>query len=401
MKPIERPFYTQRILPYFGKGLVLVLTGQRRVGKSFLLKQLRERVEAEAGSHVIYINKEQSDFWGIANHSDLSAYVSEHLQSGKRNYLFIDEVQEIEGFERCIRSLQADDACEIVLTGSNAKMLSSELSTLLAGRYIEFHLQSLDYAEFLRFHNLADSDETLALYLDIGGLPQLFRIGKDNREMIEEYLDNVYNTIILKDVIARENIRNVGFLNNLTAFLSDNVGKQVSATSISKYMKSEQVSITTNAVLNFLNYLCNAYIVARVPRYDIHGKRLLESNAKYYFEDIGLRNHIAGFRRVGDIEKIIENAVFLHLRRQGYKVFVGQYNQFEFDFVAEKPGITKYFQVSYMLSGEDVIAREFGNLLKIRDHHPKFVVTLDKFQAATNYEGIGVVHLRDFLLSEP
>ena len=212
------------------------------------------------------------------------------MADDKRNYLLIDEVQDIEGFERTLRSLNADEECQIIVTGSNAKMLSSELSTYLGGRYIDIHVNSLSYREFLKFHGLEDSQESVEKYLTFGGLPHLYRLGLENEDMIWEYLQNIYNTIVLKDVVQRENLRNVTLFENLMAFLSDNTGQLVSATSIAKYLKSQRVEITPLTAINYIRAAANAYIVNKVARYDIHGKKLLESNDKFYFEDLGLRN---------------------------------------------------------------------------------------------------------------
>lgn len=396
MKLINRSQYTNKIKPSMGKGLIIVLTGQRRVGKSCILQQLIQEVSNEA-TNVIYINKEKTDFDFIKSYQELTLYVNEHLDSTKDNYLFIDEIQEIAEFERTLRSLQADDECNIVVTGSNAKMLSSELSTVLSGRYIEFHIQSLSYIEFLEFHRLDDSDDSLLKYLTYGGLPQLYRIGIENQDLALDYLHNIYNTIILKDVISREQIRNVPFLENLIAFVSDNIGKLISASSISKYMKSQQVEVTATVIMNYLYYFCNAFIVNKVPRYDIHGKRLLESNEKYYFEDLGIRNSLTGSNRVGDMEKLIENTVYLHLKNQGFEIAVGQFRQMEIDFVARKNGNVIYVQATYLLASEDTIEREFGNLQLIKDNYPKYVVSLDPFHTVGNREGITQLHLREFL----
>jgi predicted AAA+ superfamily ATPase len=397
MKLINRPQYTDKIRPSIGKGLIIVLTGQRRVGKSCILQQLIQETGSKQQNNIIYINKEKTEFDFIKSHKELTLYANEHLDHTKENYLFIDEIQEIIEFERTLRSLQADDECNIIVTGNNAKMLSSELSTVLSGRYMEFHIQSLNYKEFLEFHQLEDTDSSLMKYLTYGGLPQLYRIGIENQDLAQDYLHNIYNTIILKDVIAREQIRNVPFLENLISFISDSTGKIISASSISKYMKTQQIEVTTTVILNYLAYFCNAFIINKVPRYDIHGKRLLESSEKYYFEDLGLRNALTGSNQIGDIEKLIENAIYLHLKSQGFTVSVGQFRQMEIDFVAKKNGQTIYVQATYLLASEDTIEREFGNLQLIKDNYPKYVISLDPFHKVNDREGITQLHLREFL----
>lgn len=400
MKLIKRDIYEDKVLAYLGKGLIIVLTGQRRVGKSCILQSVSRRIaEQDKQANLIYINKEYSEFDSITDYRLLTAYVDKHLKAGVANYLFIDEVQDIEGFENALRNYHAKASCDIVVTGSNAKMLSSELSTYLSGRYAELHIQGLDYREFLLFHGLPDSDDALRKYLTFGGLPQLAQIGLENTQMISNYLGDIYNTVIMKDVIARENIRNVRFLTDLVKFIGDNVGKNISAHSISRFMKSQNVTVSPTLVTNYLDYLCNAYIVKRVQRFDIHGRKLLETNEKYYFNDVGLRNGLVGSNLRTDVEKVLENVVCLHLCGQGYRVNVGLLQRGEVDFVAEKEGRRLYVQVCYQLSSQETIEREVGNLKRINDDYPKLVVCMDRLAAPGNIDGIQCVYLSDFLLA--
>ena len=401
MKIIDRKSYTEHVMRFVDKGMMIALTGQRRVGKSYILARLAEIIaDQDPEANIIYINKEKKRFADIRNDNDLSDYVDSRLADDKRNYLLIDEVQDIEGFERTLRSLNADEECQIIVTGSNAKMLSSELSTYLGGRYIDIHVNSLSSREFLKFHGLEDSQESVEKYLTFGGLPHLYRLGLENEDMIWEYLQNIYNTIVLKDVVQRENLRNVTLFENLMAFLSDNTGQLVSATSIAKYLKSQRVEITPLTAINYIRAAANAYIVNKVARYDIHGKKLLESNDKFYFEDLGLRNLLVGSNRAKDVEKVMENAVYLHLKQLGYKLTVGVLPNGEIDFVAEKNGKIVYFQVAYLLSEESTIEREFGNLAKIDDNYPKYVVSMDPLSRPRDYEGITQLSLRQFLMME-
>lgn len=398
MELIERTLYVEQVLAWLGKGLIVALTGQRRVGKSCVLQCVKRRLEQGGGeANIVYVNKEYAEFRDLRGGDDLVAYVEERLKQGRRNVLFIDEVQDIEGFENALRSFQAKGECEIVITGSNAKMLSGELATYLAGRYVEIHVQALSYREFLAFHHLDNGDAALMQYLSFGGLPQLAHIGLDNRQMALSYLGDVYNTVVMKDVLSRENIRNVRFLTDLVRFVADNVGKNISANSVSKYMRSQGLAISPALTANYLSFLCNAFIVGQARRFDLHGKRLFETNEKYYFEDIGLRNVLTGINLRGDVEKLLENAVWLHLRRQGYSVTVGQLQNGEVDFVAEKNGARLYVQVCYMLTAQDTIDREFGNLRCIKDDHPKVVVCMDTLATQGNYGGIQCQHIRDFL----
>lgn len=401
MEIITRQKYLDKILSFLNKGMILALTGQRRAGKSYILRDLAKIIREEySEANIIYINKEKKKFDNLKSHIELDAYLSDKIDPDKSNFLLIDEVQDISGFEYTLRSLNADEECQIIITGSNAKMLSSELSTYLGGRYIDIHIQSLSYREFLEFHNLTDSQENLEKYLTFGGLPHLYRLGLENTDMVWEYIQNIYNTIVLKDVIEREGIRNVTLFENLLSFVSDNVGQLVSGSSISKYLKANKVDITPNTVLNYLNSAGNAYIINKVARYDIHGKKLLETNDKYFFEDLGLRNILVGSNRERDIEKLIENAVYLHLKSLGYKIMVGAITNGEIDFVAEKNGKRIYVQAAYLIADDKTREREFGNLLKIKDNFPKYVVSMDPISLPRSYEGIDHTPLRQFLLTE-
>lgn len=397
MDIINRPDYTEKIMRLFGKGFIIALTGQRRVGKSFIMKQVISQLVGNESNNVIYVDKDEERFGFIRSHVELTDYVEARIVPQKNNFLFVDEVQNISEFELALRSLYAREACEIVITGSNAKMLSSELSTYLSGRCIEYHIQSLDYAEFLVFHNLPDDNSSLITYLNQGGMPQLSRIGLGEKDLVNDYLQNVYNTIILKDVVEREDIRNLPLLKNLVRFVSDNIGKPISATSIAKYLKSQQVDSSAKVILNYLDYLCNAYIIHRVSRYDIHGKRLFEINDKFYFEDIGIRNSLVLGGLAQSIEIVIENAVYLHLVRLGYEVTVGYLQKAEIDFVAKKNDKVVYVQATYMLPTEETVIREFGNLMLIKDNYPKYVVSMDELYENSDYKGIRHLHLRQFL----
>lgn len=401
MEIIKRDGYINHIMRYMDKGMMIALTGQRRVGKSYLLRQLVKDIQdRNPDANIIYINKEKKKFANLRTDDDLSSYLDGKIEENRDNYLLIDEVQDIVGFENTLRSLNADEECQIIVTGSNAKMLSSELSTYLGGRYIDIHIQSLSYREFLTFHHLEDSQESLEKYLSFGGLPHLYRLGLDNEDMVWEYIHNIYNTIVLKDVVEREGLRNVTLFENIMSFISDNTGQLVSATSISKYLKSQKIDLTPITAINYLRSAGNAYIVNKIQRYDIHGKKLLETNDKYYFEDLGLRNSLVGSDRTKDIEKVMENAAYLHLKNLGYKIYVGTLPSGEIDFVAEKNGKTAYFQIAYMLNDEKTMEREFGNLLTVKDNYPKYVVTMDPISRPKDYDGITHLSLRLMLMTD-
>ena len=394
---IIRRNYLDKIFKYLGKEMIIVLTGQRRVGKSYLLKQIYQEKIKEPDSNIIYIDKEKREFDFIRNYQNLNDYIESKFVKDKHNYILIDEVQDIAEFERSVRGYRTEENADVIITGSNAKMLSGELSTIIGGRFKEIYIQPLSYEEFLTFHSLDDNDDSLTQYINLGGMPGLNKIGLYEDD-VREYQKDIYNTVLLKDVIMKNNIRNVNFLENLVLYLADNTGKIISANNVSKYMKSNGENISASVILNYLNYLSDAYIINKVNRYDVHGKRLFDSNEKYYFEDNGIRNAIAGGTREGDVEKVIENVVYQNLVRLGYEVFVGQLQSSEIDFVCTKPNGEKiYVQVSYLIVNEETRKREFGNLMKIQDNYPKYVVSMTPLITNNDYEGIKHIHLRNFL----
>lgn len=404
MRIIERPIYLNRITRQLGRGMMLVLVGQRRVGKSFMLRSLAGWLkEHRPDANVLFIDKDFGSFDFIKTASDLYAHVVKTLPEGTDNYLLIDEIQDIEGYETALRSLYAEDRCQIVVTGSNAYMFSSEIATKFSGRYIEIPIYSLGYREFLIFHNLYDSHESLLRYLKFGGMPGLANYQFDEVPEIKAYLQGVYNTVVLKDIVAREQIRNFRFLENLIRFLADNAGQLVSVNSIVKYLKSQGSSVSNDLASKYLKSICDALIVDSVARYDIHGKCLFKLIEKYYFSDHGMRNSIANEMPdvFGSIEKIMENVVRHHLLILGYEVYVGVLPSGEIDFVAKKGNQMVYFQVCYRLSGPETVRREFGNLQSIRDGYPKYVVSMEDIVGPLkDYPGIRHIHLRDFLIND-
>jgi len=395
---IVRPLYFERIKPFINKQIIKVLVGQRRIGKSYILRQIMEHLkqsDPEAG--IIQIDMEREEFRHLASGTELYSYVKAQLSEAVSNYLFIDEIQEIKGFENAIRSLHNEDVCDIYITGSNANMLSGELATLLSGRYIEIAVHGLSYEEFLRFHDLSDNNESLVSFLTIGGMPYLRHLGTDP-EVAFEYLKNVYSTILLKDVVSREGIRNVSFLENLVAYLSDNVGSLVSAQNIAKFLKSQHIAIPVPTVISYIQALTKSFFIQKVQRADVNGLKIFEVGEKYYFEDQGLRNCIRNFGYQRDINKLMENVIYSHLLRCQYKVFVGKLGDKEIDFVADKTGERIFIQSAYLLQDEATIQREFGNLLAIADNYPKYVVTMDPFPVQGTYQGIRQISLREFLM---
>jgi len=392
---IPRDTYISKIEPFINTSLIKVLTGQRRVGKSYLLFQLINLIsERDSEANIIYINLEDLSFDDIKTAKDLNNYITNRITSEQTNYVFIDEIQDVEDFEKALRSLALNDNIDIYITGSNAKMLSGELATTLSGRYIEFNVYSLSYLEFLEFHSLNNSDDSLALYMKYGGLPYITNLLM-NDDVIFEYLKNIYSTIIYRDVVSRYNLRNTQFLERLVTFLADNVGSLFSAKKISDFLKSQQVSISSQQIQNYIQYLSSAFVILPARRYDIIGKRIFSVGDKYFFENIGIRNAIIGYQ-TNDIAKILENIVYNHLLVCGYTVKVGVLNTQEIDFVCERNNEKKYVQVSYLLKEKSTIDREFGNLLKIDDNYSKVVVSMDKL-AGEGLDGVQHIYIRDFL----
>ena len=393
---IRREVYLDKLRRYYNKQLIKVITGQRRVGKSYLLKQVKDDIiEKIPGVNIIAIDKEEHEFDGINNHVDLINYVKSKTNPKKLNVLLIDEVQEVDCFEKALRSLLKKDYYDIYCTGSNAQVFSGQLATILSGRQIEIRLHSLSYPEFIMFHKLDNNKDSLYRYIKTGGLPYLIHLPVDD-EIVFDYLKNIYATILYRDVIARHNLRDGVFIENMLNFLANNTGNLISANSISNYMKSQNNTKTVAIILNYLAYLQQSYFISAALRYDIQGKKIFESGAKYYFEDMGLRNAIAGYK-TDQLGLIIENIVYNHLRFLGFNVYVGKLKNNEVDFVAKKGQQIVYIQVAYLLKDKSTIDREFGNLLAINDNYPKYVVSMDDFPFKSELEGIVHYNLFDFL----
>jgi predicted AAA+ superfamily ATPase len=395
---IIREKYWNKVIPFIGKQLIKVFTGQRRVGKSFILKQTVSYIEQHnADANIIFIDKENLKFSAIKNAEDLNCYVTEHFVEGKSNCVFIDEIQDIEHFEVALRSLNNDASYDIYCTGSNAFMLSGELGTYLSGRYIEIEVKALSFSEFLQFHDLQSGSDALKLYMRYGGLPYLKHLELKN-ETVFDYLKGVYNTILYRDIVKRHYLRNTAFLENLMRFLADNIGHLSSAKSISDYLKSQMSRVAVSQVIDYLGYITETFMLHRVGRVDVAAKKIFEIGEKYYFEDVGLRNAFWEYRP-DDVAKILENLVYNHLKYNDYDVKVGQLMNSEIDFVCRKNGEYLYIQVTYLLGSQETVEREFGNLEKIRDNYPKMVVSMDEF-AGKSRNGVQHIHLLDFLNSK-
>lgn len=397
MDLICRNIYFQRIAPFIGKNLIKVITGQRRVGKSYFLKQILEDLKAKhPNMSAIYINKEDFEFEFINNHESLIHYVEDHVIGEKKIVLVIDEVQEISNFEKALIHFHNKGNYDIYCSGSNARLLSGELATLLSGRSIEIKIYSLTYPEFLIFHQLENNNESFEKYMVYGGMPNLIHFDME-KEVVSDYLNNLFNTIIVRDVISRYSIRNVSFIRNLVLFLADNTGSIVSSKRISDNLKSKQIKISPAVIQDYLLYLSETFFIHQVKRSNLQGKKIFEFGEKYYFNDIGMRNALIGYKAT-DIGKIIENIVYLHLRVAGYNITVGKDRDKEIDFIAEKNSELTYIQVCYRIEKQSTIDREFGNLKRIRNDYPKMVISMDT-SSTSSIDGIKHFHIRDFCLN--
>lgn len=397
MEIIPRPLYMDKIRPYVDKNIIKVLVGQRRVGKSYILLGIAEEImQRNPKANIIKINLEDFAFSHIQKAEDLYAEISTRIESDKKNYIFLDEVQEVEDFDKVVRSLILDPGNDVYLTGSNSSMFSSEIVSRLAGRSLVIHVHPLTYKEFLIFHSRADSDESLDTYLRFGGLPYLINLPKESTW--GEYISGVTDAVVYRDVVSRHSLRNSDFLERLMLFIADNIGKIFNAKKIADYLKSQSVSSSVTGVQAYVEYIAQAYIINRVRRWDIAGKRFFEIGEKYFFEDLGIRNSIIGYRP-GDIGGLMENVIYNHLIAMGYDVKVGVLSQDrEIDFIAEKGNERRYIQVALTLVDEKTRNREFGNLVGIPDNYEKTVVTLRE-SASNTFEGIRMMSLREFLMS--
>lgn len=399
---IARPFYLERIQAFLDKPIVKVLTGMRRVGKSTLLNQVRDLL-LERGvpePQILSINKDLIAWDHVKDYLDLDRVIREKLAGlPAPKYLLVDEVQEIQGWEKAINSVLAQGLADILITGSNARMLSAELATLLTGRYVEIPVFPLSFQEFIAFRKASNAPEEpktwFRQYLRYGGLPGLHALPLED-DPVFQFLNAILNTVLLKDVVKRHAIRDVGSLERILSFAFDNCGNPISANNISKFLKNQQTRVTVDTVVNYLSNLCDAFLLFRMGRHAIKGKKHLEFHEKYYLGDLGLRHALFGYRDM-DIGGLLENVVYLELLRRGYQVRAGMLDQAEIDFVAERHGERLYVQVAYLLTEPATIAREFGNLERIQDNHPKLVLSMDEFGPGQR-NGIQQKNLVDFLL---
>lgn len=386
-----RKMYIKKILEFSGNKLIKVILGQRRVGKSFIMRQIM-RALIDSGTNpknIFYLNKELIDFDDIKNYKDLGKLIDVYKKELKirgKVFIFLDEVQEIEGWEKIVNSLSQEhkQIYEVFISGSNSKMLSSELATYLSGRYVDFLIFPFTYAEYIEFKKTKRGKESFLAYLKDGGLPELFNLSSE--EMKEHYLSALKNTILLKDVIQRYKIKDSQLLESLFKFLVNNIGNLFSINSIVNFLVSQKIKTNHETISNYLGYILEAYIFHEVERFDIKGKNILASSKKYYLNDLSFRNFLSSSFDFG-LGKHLENVIYIHFRAQGYRVFVGSLGKKEVDFIIEKGQIKKYIQVAYSLSDEKVALREFGNLEEIHDAYEKIVISMDDISLGSK-EGI-------------
>ena len=396
---IKREAYMAQIRPFMDQDIVKVLTGIRRCGKSVMLQLIREELLARG------IRKEQIEL--INFESRAAAYVQDvdasyaHIKQladtgpGKL-YLLLDEIQELDGWETMINSCMIDFDVDIYITGSNAKMLSGELATYLAGRYVGFTIYPFSFQEVLQALGDVPPQEAFRLYLQRGGMPFLYQFPMDEQN-VRQYLDDIYSSIILKDIAQRNKIRDLELLKRVLQYFISNIGNPFSASTITRYLKNEKRKISNETLYNYIDYCKTACLLHLVPREDISGKQLLQFQEKIYLTDHGFREALLG-TNLRDINQVLENIVYLELLRRGYTVTVGRLGRSEVDLVAKQGKDTLYIQVSYLLASEDTVQREFSVLEKIPDNYPKYVVTMDEIDRGRN--GIKHVHIRDFLLMD-
>jgi len=400
----DRNFYLQRIEQYLGNKLIKVFIGQRRVGKSFLLKQTMSLLlkSGVSGKNIFYLNKEIVDFDDIRTYLDLKKVIDiykREIQPQGKIYFFFDEIQEIEGWQKIVNSLAQDpiDDNEIFISGSNSKLLSGELATYLTGRYIDFEIFPFSYGEYLEFFEAENTKKQFLKYLKTGGLPELFSL--ETEESKRYYLQSLKDSIILKDIVGRHNVQEEAFLGRILDYIADNIGNIFSVSSLVKFFKSKNYKISFETISNYLKFLQETFLIHEVSRFDIKGKKILESGKKYYMNDLSFRNFVFSTFDTG-IGGHLENIVFLELKRRGYKVYIGKIKNLEIDFIVEKGKEKKYFQIAYSVAEKKVAKREFGNLQKIGDNFEKVVLTLDDV-VDQEYEGIKHQEIWKFLVTTP
>ncbi len=405
LKMIARTSYIEQLGEFIDKPQIKILTGIRRSGKSSVLSFLKEKLFSQgvSTSQIVHINMESFAFSELQTAAKLYEYIAKNIQTGKKTYLLLDEIQEVEQWEKAVNSFLVDFDVDIYLTGSNSHLLSSELATYLAGRYVEIPIYTLSFAEYLQFRSVyfpsesQTTNEAFISYLRLGGFP-VIHTANYSVETAYKVIYDIYSSVILRDTVQRYKIRDIELLERVIKYVFDNIGNTFSGKNVADYFKNQQRKIDINTVYNYLNALTGAFILYQTPRYDIKGKEILKTQEKYFLSDVGLLYATMGYKD-RNISGILENIIFLELKRRGYKVFVGKYDDKEIDFIAEKHGKKVYVQVAYKIESEQTAMREFSSLLKIKDQYPKFLVTMDDFWKE-DVEGINHFYISDFLLHD-
>lgn len=400
---IKRESYMARIRPFIDGDLIKVLTGIRRSGKSVMLELIKDELRARGVTEeqLVAFNFEDMRNAQLCTAEALHDELVRRAASIKgKIYFFFDEIQEVERWERCVNSLRVEMDCDIYITGSNAKLLSGELATYLAGRYVEFIIYPFSFSEFLAlYHSVepdADTRTCFDRYLTFGGMPYLANLRFDETAC-RQYLRDLFNSVELKDIVKRNNVRDVDMLERIIAYVTANIGTTFSSTAISKYLKNEGRRVSPETVLNYLKACSDAFLFYQVRRQDLQGKKILTVNEKYYVADHGIREAVIG-GNMRDINLVLENIVFMEALRRGYSVTVGKVGEREIDFVCERHAEKCYIQVTYLLAAEETVQREFGVYEHVQDNFPKYVVSLDEFDMSRN--GVRHYNIRDFLLAE-
>lgn len=398
---IKRTIYLNQIEPFIDKDIIKIITGIRRSGKSVLLQQIQTELvkRGKKQANFIYMNFENLQYEALLDYRELNRELVKRIgQIDGKAYLFLDEIQKVASWEKTINSLRASYDCDIYITGSNSQLLSGELATEIAGRYVEIKVYPFSFAEFLEAINSdrQNLDRDFATYMELGGMPFLTLIYSD-QQACNTYLQDIYSSVVLKDIVDRHAIRNVDLLQRITSYLSSEIGHPISATGIAKFLKNEHRTSSIDTILDYISYTCDAYLFTRVPRTHLQGKQNLKVNDKYYITDHGLRQTMLDSNQQ-NIDQILENIVFIELLRRGYKVSVGINDKKEIDFVAQKGNDKRYYQVTYILGSQTTIEREFGAYDGIADNYPKYVLSMDKFDMSRN----GIIHqnIIDFLLEK-
>lgn len=400
---IERASYIKKIMAYTDTPFIKILTGVRRCGKSTILKMIMEKLQSDRGIAKKQIVNYCFDSMEYDNMNAKQMYeeLKSKLCHGKKTYIFLDEVQDVEGWEKVVNSLASDYDVDIYITGSNSRMMSSEISTYLTGRYVSFWIYTLSFEEYLmfkeRYASVKSNREELAMYIKKGGFPatHLQEYGDDE---IYTIVKDIYRSTIFSDIVRRNQIRKVDQLERIVKYAFDNVGNTFSSKSISDYLKSQKRSLDNETVYAYLEKLEKAYLLHRCPRYDLKGKEILKTQEKYYLADTSLRYSVLGYKR-DTVASSLENVVYLELRRRGYNVYIGKIGSYEIDFVAVRQNEKIYVQVTQQIDSEKTERREYDRLLGIQDNYPKYVLRTDEF-AEGNYEGIKEMHVADFLLNK-